>query len=148
MNLWTVNRRKNFYTMGTKKNVNFGKIFLAPGGSYTRRERGFAAQAPLTGPPPACSARLPLRPRTRPLEKVSLAWSSHPPTSGPASYKSSSRCASWQYTKLAYFRHKKPSVATIFTSFEYSPPVVIFEVLDNFYCTFEATVLKSVLQLL
>ena len=42
----------------------------------TRRERGFAAQAPLTGPPPACRSvppaapsRLPLRPRTRPPEK-------------------------------------------------------------------------------
>jgi hypothetical protein len=86
MDLWTVNRRKNFYTMGTKKNGHFGQNFLAPGGSYTRRERGFAAQAPRTGPPPACrSARLPLRPRTRPWEKVSLASSSHPPTSGTAS---------------------------------------------------------------
>ena len=41
--------------MGTiKKNVDFKKINLASGGSYTRRERGFAAQAPLSGPPPAC----------------------------------------------------------------------------------------------
>ena len=56
--------------MGTKKNGHFGKKFLAPGGSYTRRERGFAAQAPRTGPTPACrSPRLPLRPRTRPLGK-------------------------------------------------------------------------------
>jgi hypothetical protein len=62
--------------MGTKKNGHFGKKFRAPGGSYTRRERGFAAQAPLTGPPPACRSvppaapsRLPLRPRTRPPEK-------------------------------------------------------------------------------
>ena len=62
--------------MGTKKNGHFGKIFRAPGGSYTRRERGFAAQAPLTGPPPACRSappaapsRLPLRPRTRPPGK-------------------------------------------------------------------------------
>jgi hypothetical protein len=62
--------------MGTKKNGHFGKKIRAPGGSYTRRERGFAAQAPLTGPPPACRSvppaapsRLPLRPRTRPPGK-------------------------------------------------------------------------------
>jgi hypothetical protein len=53
--------------MGTKKKTVILEFFLAPHGSYTRRERGFAAQAPRTGPPPAClSAHLPLHPRTRP----------------------------------------------------------------------------------
>ena len=56
--------------MGTKKNVNFGNFFLAPGGSYTRRERGFAAQAPLTGPPPACRSVPPAAPSSHtPLGK-------------------------------------------------------------------------------
>ena len=48
--------------MGTKKNGHFGKKFRAPGGSYTRREREFAAQAPLSGPPPACCSVPPAAP--------------------------------------------------------------------------------------
>jgi hypothetical protein len=58
--------------MGTnkKKRSFWGGEIRAPGGSYTRRERGFAALAPRTGTTPACrSARLPLRPRTRPSGK-------------------------------------------------------------------------------
>ena len=56
--------------MGTKKNGHFGKIFGAPGGSYTRREREFAAQAPLSGPPPACRSVPPAAPSSHtPLGK-------------------------------------------------------------------------------
>jgi hypothetical protein len=94
--------------MGTKKNGHFGKKFRAPGGSYTQiRERGFAAQAPLTGPPPlAAPSRLPLRPACRsvlahaPREKVSLASSSHPPTSGPHFLPELKKYPSSQYTNL------------------------------------------------
>jgi hypothetical protein len=43
-----------------KKTVILGGKVLALGGSYTRRERGFAAQAPLSGPicTPACRSVL------------------------------------------------------------------------------------------
>jgi hypothetical protein len=58
--------------MGTKKTVILEKNFWP----LAARIRGFAAQAPLTGPlpacrsvPPAASCRLPLRPRTRPPGK-------------------------------------------------------------------------------
>ena len=84
------------------------------------------------------SARLPLRPPAAP--------SSHTPLgkSIPRLIKSSThfrprflqelkRYPSWQYPKLAYFRHRKPSVATIspVSSIRIQSPVVIFEVLDK-----------------
>ena len=94
-----MNRRKILHRMCTKKNGHFGKKFSCPWRLVymcTRRERGFAAQAPLTGPPPACRSvppaapsRLPLRPRTRP-----------PGTSIPRLIKSST-----------HFRHPLPTRA-------------------------------------
>ena len=44
-------------------------------------------------------------------------------------YDTLKKYASWQYTKIAYFRHKNHQLASIPTSFEYKPPVVLLEVL-------------------
>jgi len=77
--------------MGTKKNGHFGKIFGAPGGSYTRREREFAAQAPLSGPPPACRSVPPAAPssHTPPGNKYPSPHQVIHPLPTPTSYKSS-----------------------------------------------------------
>ena len=91
MNLWAVNRRKILYRMGTKKNGHFGKNFRAPGGSYTRRERGFAAQAPRTGPPPACPSVPPAPPssHTPPRKKYPSPHQAIHPLPASTFYKSS-----------------------------------------------------------
>jgi len=74
--------------------------------------------------PPAPPSRLPLRPRTRP-----------PGKSIPRLIKPSTQFR----TPLPTRAQEIPKLAV---------QKLAFEVLDNFYCTFEATVLKSILQLL
>ena len=73
--------------MGTK-NTNFGGKIKAPGGSYARREREFAAQASLSGPTPAWRSVLACRsvPAHTPGERIPRLIKSSKCIYGPASY--------------------------------------------------------------
>jgi hypothetical protein len=111
--------------MGTKKTVILEKNFVPLAAHIRDESAGLRRKRrSLDLRPPAAPSRLPLRPRTRP-----------PGKSIPRLIKSST-----------HFRPPLPTRA------QEIPKLAVHkfgkEVLDNFYCTFEATVLKSILQLL
>jgi hypothetical protein len=110
MDLWTVNRRKNFYTMGTRKTVILDKIFLPSAArirdesaGLRRKRRALDLRPPAA--PSACRSVL----AHAYVEKYSSPHQVIQPLPGPLPKTGSSRYASSQYTKIVHFRPQKYS---------------------------------------